>query len=118
MRKTPQTSPGPANPFRGPREVNLSPRRDRLLRRSANECPVRFSDTAAPIGITLYAASLLFLLFLLFSTPAHAEIRYQVSLSHPDQHLFHVSMEIPDVHGELTLQMPAWNALYQIRDFS
>jgi len=27
-------------------------------------------------------------------------------------------MEIPDVHGELTLQMPAWNALYQIRDFS
>ena len=27
-------------------------------------------------------------------------------------------MEIPDVHGELTLQMAAWNALYQIRDFS
>ena len=27
-------------------------------------------------------------------------------------------MRIPDVHGELLLQMPAWNALYQIRDFS
>jgi predicted metalloprotease with PDZ domain len=27
-------------------------------------------------------------------------------------------MNIPDVHGELTLQLPAWNALYQIRDFS
>ena len=27
-------------------------------------------------------------------------------------------MTVPDVHGELTVQMPAWNALYQIRDFS
>jgi predicted metalloprotease with PDZ domain len=27
-------------------------------------------------------------------------------------------MEIPDVSGEVSVQMPAWNALYQIRDFS
>jgi predicted metalloprotease with PDZ domain len=27
-------------------------------------------------------------------------------------------MEVPDVSGELILQIPAWNALYQIRDFS
>ena len=27
-------------------------------------------------------------------------------------------MNIPDVHGELLLQMPAGNALYEIRDFS
>jgi predicted metalloprotease with PDZ domain len=27
-------------------------------------------------------------------------------------------MEIPDVPGSVTLQMPAWDALYQIRDFS
>jgi predicted metalloprotease with PDZ domain len=27
-------------------------------------------------------------------------------------------MQIPDVSGEVTVQMPAWNALYQIRDFS
>jgi predicted metalloprotease with PDZ domain len=27
-------------------------------------------------------------------------------------------MYIRDVHGSVTLQMPAWNALYQIRDFS
>lgn len=27
-------------------------------------------------------------------------------------------MEIPDVQGELKLQMAAWNALYEIRDFS
>ncbi len=49
---------------------------------------------------------------------AGATIRYTVSLEHPERHVFHVSMEIPDVTGEVTVQMPAWNALYQIRDFS
>ena len=27
-------------------------------------------------------------------------------------------MTVPEVHGDLLLQMPAWNALYEIRDFS
>jgi predicted metalloprotease with PDZ domain len=66
----------------------------------------------------LTAAFTIFLGLLLNSLPAVATIRYQISLAHPDQHLFHVTMEIPDVQGELTLQMAAWNALYQIRDFS
>ncbi len=48
----------------------------------------------------------------------NAAIRYEVSLAHPEHHLFHVTMLIPDVSGEVTVQMPAWNALYQIRDFS
>jgi predicted metalloprotease with PDZ domain len=47
-----------------------------------------------------------------------AGIRYEVSLAHPEHHLFRVTMLIPDVPGEVTVQMPAWNALYQIRDFS
>ncbi|MGB9471652.1 MAG: PDZ domain-containing protein [Candidatus Acidiferrum sp.] len=55
---------------------------------------------------------------LLLATPTPAAIRYEVSILHPDQHLFHVSMEIPNVQTELKLQMPAWNALYEIRDFS
>lgn len=49
---------------------------------------------------------------------ATATIRYRLSLDHPERHMFHVSIEIPDVNGEVILQMPAWNALYQIRDFS
>ena len=61
---------------------------------------------------------ILFGALLLSARPSSATIRYQVSLAHPDQHLFHVTMEIPDVQGDLTLQMAAWNALYQIRDFS
>ena len=60
----------------------------------------------------------LLILSLFFSIPTHATIGYEVSVAHPEQHLFHVSMEIPDVHGDLKLQMAAWNALYEIRDFS
>jgi predicted metalloprotease with PDZ domain len=47
-----------------------------------------------------------------------ATIRYEVSLAHPEQHLFHVTMTIPDVDDHVLVQIPAWNALYQIRDFS
>jgi predicted metalloprotease with PDZ domain len=58
-------------------------------------------------------------LFCLYSSaPARAEIRYSVSLEHPEQHLFRVTMTIPSVQGEVIVQMPAWNALYQVRDFS
>ncbi len=57
-------------------------------------------------------------LLALFTQPSSAAIRYTVSLVHPEQHLFRVMVEIPDVHGELKLQMAAWNALYEIRDFS
>lgn len=55
---------------------------------------------------------------LTFSTASKATIQYSISLEHPEQHLFHVTMTIPDVKGEVTVQMAAWNALYQIRDFS
>jgi len=58
------------------------------------------------------------LYFALAASAARATIRYTVSIDHPERHIFHVSMEIPDVTGEVTVQMAAWNALYQIRDFS
>src|ERR1700676_4835037 len=62
-------------------------------------------------------ATILAAIFYLAS-PANATIDYMVSLSHPERHVFGVTMRIPNVHDRLTLQMPAWNALYQIRDFS
>jgi predicted metalloprotease with PDZ domain len=66
----------------------------------------RFVLIAATLSFTLLAA------------PVHAAIHYTVSVAHPEQHLFHVTMEIPDVAGEVVVQMPAWNALYQVRDFA
>jgi len=50
--------------------------------------------------------------------PTNAPIRYVISLEHPERHLFHVQMTVPDVNEELIVQLPAWNALYQVRDFS
>ncbi len=66
----------------------------------------------------LMAAMLMFLWEVSLAVAASAAIRYEVSLAHPEQHVFHVTMQIPDVTGEVIVQMAAWNALYQIRDFS
>ena len=60
----------------------------------------------------------LLLVFFALSATSKATIQYRVSLEHPEQHLFHVTMTIPDVNDEVVVQMAAWNALYQIRDFS
>jgi predicted metalloprotease with PDZ domain len=56
-------------------------------------------------------------LLLVAAAPARATIRYEVSVARPSAHRFHVTMTVPDVHGSVLIQMPAWNALYQIRDF-
>ena len=72
-------------------------------------------ESSSPVA---FLSSIVIVLFLLFSPRADAAIRYEVSLAHPEQHLFHVKMEVPNVEDELTLQMAAWNALYEIRDFS
>ena len=62
---------------------------------------------------------IVFALTILFcACNAHAAIDYSISLANPDAHLFHVTMTIPEVHGKVVVQMPAWNATYQIRDFA
>jgi len=62
---------------------------------------------------------LVFALFavLLAPCPASATIRYRVSLAHPEQHLFHVTMTIPHGAAGAVVAIPSWNALYMVRDF-
>ena len=43
---------------------------------------------------------------------------YFVSLADNAHHLAHVSIRFPQVRGAITLDMPVWNALYQVRDFA
>lgn len=69
-------------------------------------------------GRTILPAMALFVCILGVAPPSGATIQYEVSIKHPQEHLFHVTMTIPDVSGEVTVQIPSWNALYQIRDFS
>jgi len=61
---------------------------------------------------------LLLVAFLTAALPAQGTIRYAISLAQPSQHTFHVTMIIPGVENEVIVQIPAWNALYQIRDFA
>lgn len=47
-----------------------------------------------------------------------APTTYSVSLALPEQHLVEVQIVLPPGAPERDLQMPVWNALYQVRDFS
>ncbi len=45
-------------------------------------------------------------------------IQYTLSLATPGQHLVHVKVDIPPGAATHDLQLPVWNAVYQVRDFS
>ena len=64
--------------------------------------------------------SLAHLLPILFCAISFSQtpIRYIVTLTDPQRHLVEVTVEIPPGHDEHELQLPVWNALYQVRDFS
>ena len=55
---------------------------------------------------------------LLIPRPAGATIQYRVSLHEPGSHHFHVTMTVPVEGSGVVTALPAWNALYRIRDFS
>lgn len=58
------------------------------------------------------------LLVLTLAGPAGATIKYEVSFLHPEQHLLEVTVTIPVEDKDVLAALPAWNALYQVRDFS
>jgi predicted metalloprotease with PDZ domain len=60
------------------------------------------------------------LLAVLTALPARAAvgtIHYALDLRSTDTHLVQVEMQVPDAPPRTAIQFPAWNALYQIRDF-
>ena len=63
------------------------------------------------LGLLLFAVAILFV-----PRDATATIHYTISLEHPEQHSFHVTMVVPNVGRQLDVAMPAWNATYDIRD--
>lgn len=65
-----------------------------------------YSATASPKAISLQSAQ------------ADDAVRYTVTLFNLDQHLLHIKVQIPPGQDEHDLQLPVWNALYQIRDFA
>jgi predicted metalloprotease with PDZ domain len=62
---------------------------------------------------------ILFILILLAGTALAAPpVDYYVSLAGGSLHLVRVRMHLAGTSGERDIQMPVWNALYQIRDFA
>jgi predicted metalloprotease with PDZ domain len=57
-------------------------------------------------------------LLLVLSAGAHAATDYTISLANPEQHLIEVRVILPEGAAERELQLPVWNALYQVRDFA
>src|SRR5580692_1183492 len=51
-----------------------------------------------------------------FAPPA-AVTNYAISLAEPEQHLVEVQVFLPEGSAQRDLQLPVWNALYQVRDF-
>lgn len=49
---------------------------------------------------------------------AAAATNYSISLANPEQHLVEVQIILPEGSAQRDLQLPVWNALYQIRDFA
>ncbi len=45
-------------------------------------------------------------------------IAYTISLTSPEDHLAEVQLMLPAGAGQRELQLPVWNALYQVRDFA
>ena len=53
-----------------------------------------------------------------FQPSSHAPVRYVISLANRTEHLVEVKMLLTPGASERDLQLPVWNALYQVRDFS
>jgi predicted metalloprotease with PDZ domain len=46
------------------------------------------------------------------------QVRYTVSLARYRNHLLHIEMQLPPGKSARSVQLPVWNATYQIRDFA
>jgi predicted metalloprotease with PDZ domain len=62
--------------------------------------------------------AVILLLAVFAAAPAQAAIRYHIRLQQPKEHLVDIEITIPKAGPGVVVALPAWNALYQIRDFS
>src|SRR5438270_10293013 len=51
-------------------------------------------------------------------SPLNIEVNYSLDFSHRTEHIVHVNMSLPAGPATRELQLPVWNALYQVRDFA
>ena len=82
------------------------------------------SHLAVPLNSSalVFAPGGTLLLILLTSLRCMAQdtqpIHYVVDLREPESHLVQIIMDVPGAMPGTEIQIPAWNDLYQIRDFA
>ena len=76
---------------------------------------MKHSDLTANLARVFLRLALPLLLAL---SPSHAATNYTISLTNPAQHLVEVQILLAEGPAQRELQLPVWNALYQIRDFA
>ena len=52
------------------------------------------------------------------ASTSYATTNYTITLANPDRHLVDVQILLTDGLAQRELQLPVWNALYQVRDFA
>ena len=75
-------------------------------------------ERSSAIGSASQEIRRLALLLLIALAPSFATTNYTISLANSEQHLLEVQIILPEGAAQRQLQLPVWNALYQVRDFA
>jgi predicted metalloprotease with PDZ domain len=75
-----------------------------------------FPGPGRTLGLTICVAILALSSTSIAQSPA--SVAYTVSLASPEEHLVEVQIILPVGAAQRELQLPVWNALYQVRDFA
>jgi len=78
----------------------------------------RHSSLAGVVLLAIYIAPLTHPVCAQATATSIEPIQYTVTLADPSAHKVHVTISLPPGPPERDLQLPVWNALYQVRDFS
>src|SRR3954469_15379918 len=68
--------------------------------------------------LRLGLAPVILLIVITTALYAAAPVDYYITLVNAKQHLVHVRIHLAGTSAARDVQLPAWNALYQIRDFA
>src|SRR5271165_5369271 len=75
-------------------------------------------SVGAALGVKLVALCGTLILASFASAQASPTVAYSIALASPEQHLVEVQIALPAGAAQRELQLPVWNALYQVRDFA
>jgi len=79
---------------------------------------LRVREVVAILRVIVCFLFLIWTISLKVVAQTSASVAYTISLASPEQHLLEVQILLPEGAAQRELQLPVWNALYQIRDFA